>query len=201
MTTESNRALAEGLTEATMMFLDCPAYLNRDGIVRCGLPAEVSCRFTMRSTDGPIECATIRCPAGHWFNGSIESLTWDRTDHHDPGTAGLSSRAERDSLQRRHGGRDSGGGSAPRDFPAEPERSGRGPNGAPAYYLGHPATLWITAMRPHRGGTAPAAGPKPPSPAATQPGTPACSSTADSRLSAPGHGTPAAAVHSSMPRH
>ena len=24
------------------------------------------------------------------------------------------------------------------------------PNAAPAYYLGHPASLWITAMRPRR---------------------------------------------------
>jgi hypothetical protein len=58
-----------------MMFVDCPAYLDHEGAVRCGLPAEVTCRFTMRSTDGPLESATIRCPAGHWFNGPIESLT------------------------------------------------------------------------------------------------------------------------------
>jgi hypothetical protein len=37
-----------------------------------------------------------------------------------------------------------------RDFPAEPERKARRPNTAPAYYLGHPAGLWITAMRPRR---------------------------------------------------
>ena len=61
-----------------MMFLDCPAYLDQDGAVRCGLPAEVRCRFTMRSTDGPVESAMIRCPAGHSFSGPIESLTWDR---------------------------------------------------------------------------------------------------------------------------
>jgi hypothetical protein len=29
----------------------------------------------MRSTDGPLESARIRCPLGHWFNGPIESLT------------------------------------------------------------------------------------------------------------------------------
>jgi len=29
-----------------MMFLDCPAYLDRQGAVRCGLPAEVRCQFT-----------------------------------------------------------------------------------------------------------------------------------------------------------
>ena len=101
-----------------MMFLDCPAYLDRGGATRCGLPAEVRCRFTMRSTDGPIECATIRCPAGHWFNGAIESLTWDSAGHRDPGTSGLVSRAERDSRPRRHGGRRGGGGSTLRDFPA-----------------------------------------------------------------------------------
>src|SRR5262249_51193849 len=43
--------------EATMMFLDCPAYLDQDGAVRCGLPAEATCRYTMRSTDGPLESA------------------------------------------------------------------------------------------------------------------------------------------------
>ena len=57
------------------MFLDCPAYLDRDGAKRCGLPAEVRCRFILRSTEGPLESAMIRCPADHWFTGPIESLT------------------------------------------------------------------------------------------------------------------------------
>ena len=34
------------------MFLDCPAYLDRDGPQRCGLPAEVRCQLIMESTDG-----------------------------------------------------------------------------------------------------------------------------------------------------
>jgi hypothetical protein len=42
-----------------MMFLDCPAYLDHNGALRCGLPAEVRCRFTMHSTDGPVESAMI----------------------------------------------------------------------------------------------------------------------------------------------
>jgi hypothetical protein len=58
-----------------LMFLDCPAYLDRDGGERCGLPAEVRCRFIIRSAGGPPDSAMIRCPAGHWFNGPIESLT------------------------------------------------------------------------------------------------------------------------------
>src|ERR1700746_639753 len=61
-----------------MMFLDCPAYLDDEHAVRCGLPAEVRRRFNLRSTDGLLESAMIRCPAGHWFNGPIEFLTWDR---------------------------------------------------------------------------------------------------------------------------
>jgi hypothetical protein len=61
------------------MFLDCLAYLDQDGAARCGLRAEVTCRYTMRSTDGPPESAMIRCPAGHWFNGPIDSLTRDST--------------------------------------------------------------------------------------------------------------------------
>ena len=133
-----------------MMFLDCPAYLDQDGAVRCGLPAEVRCRFTMRSTDGPIESAMIRCPAGHHFSGAIESLTWDGKDNQDRGMAGAGARAGHDSLRRGHDGRHGGGGSALRDVPAGPERTARRPNTAPAYYLGRPAALWITAMRPRR---------------------------------------------------
>jgi hypothetical protein len=134
-----------------MMFLNCPAYLDQEGAVRCGLPAEARCRFTMRSTDGPVESAMISCPAGHSFTGAIESLTWDSTASQDPDPAGLGPRAGRDSLQSRHGG----GGSAPRDVPAAaPERTARRPNTAPACYLGHPAALWITVMRPRRKRTA-----------------------------------------------
>jgi hypothetical protein len=58
-----------------LMFLDRPAYLDRAGAERCELPAEVRCIFIMRSTDGPLASAMIRCPAGHWFTGPIESLT------------------------------------------------------------------------------------------------------------------------------
>jgi hypothetical protein len=132
------------------MFLDCPAYLDHERTVRCGLPAEVRCRFTMRSTDGPIEAAMIRCPAGHHFNGAIESLTWDSTGNHAPGTAAATSRAGRDSVQGSHDGRDGAGGTAIRDLPAKPEPEISRPNTAPAYYLGHPARLWITVMRPRR---------------------------------------------------
>src|ERR1035441_6436864 len=42
------------------------------------------------------------------------------------------------------------GGIAGLDFPAEPEPEISRPNTAPAYYLGHPARLWITVMRPRR---------------------------------------------------
>jgi hypothetical protein len=136
-----------------MMFLDCPAWLDHKGALRCGLPAEVRCRFTMRSTDGPLESAMIRCPAGHYFCAAIESLTWDGKDKHAPDPAGLGSRAGRDSLQRGHDGPHGDGEPTLRDVPADPERTGRRPNTAPAYYLGHPARLWITVMRPRRSHT------------------------------------------------
>jgi hypothetical protein len=131
-----------------MMFLDCPAYLDHERTVRCGLPAEVRCRFTMRSTGRPLESAMIRCPAGHYFSGPIESLNWDSTDKHDPGTAGAGSRGGRDSLQGFNHGRYGGGGLALRDLPAEPAPRISRPNTAPAYYLGRPARLWITAIGP-----------------------------------------------------
>lgn len=66
--------LEEEIVEGEAMLVDCPAFLGHDG-VRCGLPAEVEARYTIRSTDGPLESAKIRCPRGHWFNGLIESLT------------------------------------------------------------------------------------------------------------------------------
>jgi hypothetical protein len=134
-----------------MMFLNCPARVDQDGAVRCGLPAEVRCRFTIRSTDGPLDSVMIRCPAGHHFSGPIESLTPGTADNPDPGNAGASSRAGRDGLQRGRGG----GGSALWGFPAASERKDRRPNTVPAYYLGHPAAVWITAMRPRRRHTRP----------------------------------------------
>jgi hypothetical protein len=111
--------------EATMMFLDCPAYLDQSGAARCGLPAEVRSRFTMRSTDGP-----------------LESLIWERTDKHDPGTAAVASTATSARLTGSHDGRTSTGGSV-----IQYRRAGAGnspPNTAPAYDLGRPASVWIT---------------------------------------------------------
>ena len=70
-----------------MEFLDCPAYLGEEGTQRCGLPAEVRSRFTMRSTSGPLESAMIRCPSGHWFNAPIEFLTLSDVAH-DPRSPG-----------------------------------------------------------------------------------------------------------------
>ena len=136
-----------------MMFLDCPAYLDQNGAVRCGLPAEVSCRFTMRSTEGPMESAMIRCPAGHYFCGAIESLTWDRGGRHDPGSAVVTSRAGRVGVQGSHDGGNGADGTAVRDLPAGPKPGFSRSSTAPAYYLGHPARLWITVMSPRRRGT------------------------------------------------
>jgi hypothetical protein len=62
--------------ETSEMFVDCPAYMDGNGATRCGLPAAVADRYTVTSTDGPLESARIRCPRGHFFNGPLESLTW-----------------------------------------------------------------------------------------------------------------------------
>ena len=130
------------------MFLDCPAYLDEEGAIRCGLPAEVRCRFTMRSTDGPIESAMIRCPAGHWFNGAIESLTWDGKDTRHPRSAAGPPSGRHRTPQRTQDSHDDGGRPGTRDFPSRKRREVSRPSTAPAYYLGRPAALWITAMRP-----------------------------------------------------
>jgi hypothetical protein len=130
-----------------MMFLDCPAYLDQDGATLCGLPAEISRRFIMRSTAGPMESAMIRCPVGHWFNGPIKFLTWDSADKRDPGTAAVAPSARRDSLTRSHDFLDCAGRSAVGEVRADPEPGIPRPTSAPAYYLGRPARLWITAAR------------------------------------------------------
>jgi hypothetical protein len=49
--------------ETQMMFLDCPAYMDPYGAVRCGLPAEVAYRYTVGSTDGPLESDPAPSPA------------------------------------------------------------------------------------------------------------------------------------------
>ena len=63
--------------DGSVEFVDCPAYTDRRGTIRCGLPAEVEDRYAMASTDGPLESARIRCPRGHWFNGPLEALSWE----------------------------------------------------------------------------------------------------------------------------
>lgn len=131
------------------MFLDCPAFLDHDPAVRCGLPAEVRCWFTMRSTDGLLECAMIRCPAGHHFNAPIEFLTWNGEGQRDPDAAAGVSPTGRGGQGSRED-REGGPRPAVRGHRAEPMPVASRLSTAPAYYLGRPAHVWITAMRPRR---------------------------------------------------
>ncbi len=82
------------------MFVDCPAYMDKSGSVRCGLPAEVEGRYLMSSTDGPLECARIRCPRGHWFNGPVESQKLEER----PDASVECEAAEREAIARIKGG-------------------------------------------------------------------------------------------------
>jgi len=61
--------------DSGLTFLDCPAYLDKHGTARCGLPAMVEYRYTIRSTEGMLDGAKIRCPRGHWFLGPVDALT------------------------------------------------------------------------------------------------------------------------------
>ena len=45
----------------------------------CGAPAEVTDRFVLESTDGPIEHVKVRCAAMHWFLMSTASMARHRT--------------------------------------------------------------------------------------------------------------------------
>jgi hypothetical protein len=64
--------------ETQMKFLDCPEFMDDQGVTRCGLPAEVEDEYTLPSTGGPMKGTRIRCPRGHWFNGPAESLSLDQ---------------------------------------------------------------------------------------------------------------------------
>jgi hypothetical protein len=61
--------------DAGTTFFDCPAYLDRDGTARCGLPAVVEDRYKLGSTHGAVTGVKIRCPKGHWFSGAADALT------------------------------------------------------------------------------------------------------------------------------
>jgi hypothetical protein len=108
----------------------------------------------MRSTGGPLESAMIRCPAGHWFNGPIESLTWQPSHKHDQGKPAAAVTASGDSLAGGHDGRGRSGRLTVQAFGGMPGRGMPRPATAPAYYLGRPARVWITAMRQRRSRTA-----------------------------------------------
>ncbi len=86
------------------MFLNCPAYMDKSGAVRCGLPAEVEGRYLMRSTDGPLESVRIRCPRGHWFNGPVESLVLEER----PDASVQFEAAEREAIARIKGAAERG---------------------------------------------------------------------------------------------
>ncbi len=64
--------------DTSLMFLDCPAWMDSGGATRCALPAVVEYRYTVSTLDGLLEAAKIRCPLGHWFNGPIEVLAWQK---------------------------------------------------------------------------------------------------------------------------
>jgi hypothetical protein len=149
------------------MFLDCPAWLDQAGAARCGLPAEVTGQYTAGSTSGPLESARIRCPSGHWFNGPVGFLSLAGDSEHEQASAEAASLVPCDSrhtdtvhgpggLAGETGGtravpgiaanRATPGGSGVPRSPGEPDRGIPRPNGAPPYYLGRPASLWITAM-------------------------------------------------------
>jgi hypothetical protein len=49
-----------------MMFLDCPAYLDQEGAVRCGLPAEVRCRGRHARRPNSAPAYYLGRPARQW---------------------------------------------------------------------------------------------------------------------------------------
>jgi hypothetical protein len=40
----------------------------------CAAPAEITDRFVLESTAGPVDHARVRCVRGHWFLLSVQTL-------------------------------------------------------------------------------------------------------------------------------
>src|SRR5260370_5989248 len=84
-----SRAIGEGpAMEGQNMFLDCPACMDKEGIARGGLPAEVRCTFIMRSTDGPLDAVMIGCPAAARDNAGPVTNVGRRRGPRHPSRAG-----------------------------------------------------------------------------------------------------------------
>jgi hypothetical protein len=41
---------------------------------QCGAPAQITERFRLASTDGPVEHVKTGCERGHWFTPTVDSL-------------------------------------------------------------------------------------------------------------------------------
>jgi hypothetical protein len=61
--------------ETTMDLTRCP---------ECGAPAEITDRFVLESTDGPVEHARVDCAGGHWFLLSVATLYRSRRRQSGP---------------------------------------------------------------------------------------------------------------------
>jgi hypothetical protein len=83
-----------------MIILSCP---------ECGVPAEVTERFSLASTCGPVDHLGLRCAAGHHFRMPSEKLSAEEQEQLTPRTlaegfsAGSSHRASAASPDRTTG--------------------------------------------------------------------------------------------------
>jgi hypothetical protein len=66
--------------ESRAMFLNCPAYLDNDGALQCGLQTEVEARHIMNSTDGPLPTPAIPGAAPHGPIGGRRPGAVDEAD-------------------------------------------------------------------------------------------------------------------------
>jgi hypothetical protein len=68
-------------TELAMgALLDCPT---------CGLPAEVTDRFALGGTPGPVEHVKVVCVRRHWYTLPVEMFPIGGTVSEDTSTSGI----------------------------------------------------------------------------------------------------------------
>jgi hypothetical protein len=50
----------------------------------CEVPAEITDRFSLSSTDGPVDCVALSCVGGHHFRMPSELLSADSREQLEP---------------------------------------------------------------------------------------------------------------------
>ena len=91
--------------------LNCPT---------CGLPAEITDRFTLDGAPGPVEHVKLVCVEGHWYTPAVDRLPAAEPEPDSPSNTAAAARSSRPAPRPQHDpGRSSAEYSAAREDGSE----------------------------------------------------------------------------------